>query len=214
MQGTRLQLLTVLKRSNGATVDELAQAVGLAPVSVRQQLLILQRDGYVASQEVRGAPGRPYFRYSVTLAGDDLFPKGYHRLLAALLDEVRALEPQALQGLEGDDKVRLLLRKAAHRQVAQRQQAPAGRSMEDRVVAVSSFLEEEGSFGEWERTEDGFRIIGYNCPYQRVAQGTTTLCSFHAHLVGEMLGATVVQEAAIAEGAGKCSFLIWPNGTS
>lgn len=214
MQGTRGQLLTVLKRKNGATVDELAQAVGLAPVSVRQQLLILQRDGYVIAQEVRGATGRPHHRYFVTPVGDDLFPQAYHSLLESLLKELPELKAAEIQGLDGDDKIRLVLRKVADRQVAQQMPVLAAKNLPDRVAAVSCFLQEAGTLSEWEETEDGFRIMGYNCPYQRVAQGTGQLCFFHTYLVGEMLQATVVKELTIVDGDGKCSFLIWPNGNS
>src|SRR5262245_24085541 len=66
MQRTRRQILNILKHRGKATVDELASEILLSSVTVRAHLAILDREGLVTFEEVRGAVGRPYYAYSLT----------------------------------------------------------------------------------------------------------------------------------------------------
>ncbi|MBI4299956.1 MAG: DeoR family transcriptional regulator, partial [Chloroflexi bacterium] len=46
MQSTRGHIVELLKRHGGATVDELSKVLGLASMTIRQHLAILERDSY------------------------------------------------------------------------------------------------------------------------------------------------------------------------
>src|SRR5512140_657216 len=88
VQRTRREILNILKRKGRATLDELAQGVGLVPVTVRAHLNVLERDDLVKYEEVRGKVGRPYYVYSLTEEADALFPKTYHTLANRVLDSL------------------------------------------------------------------------------------------------------------------------------
>ncbi len=56
-QSTRGKIVTALRRRRSASAVDLAGEFGLSANAVRQQLVALERDGYVAERSVRR--GRP-----------------------------------------------------------------------------------------------------------------------------------------------------------
>src|SRR5688500_12108027 len=91
MQATRQEILDYIRRHGEATVRSLAPVLNLTSTGIRQHLAVLERDGLVFVRETRGRIGRPALVYSLTPAGDALFPNRYDDLSNLLLDEVRAL---------------------------------------------------------------------------------------------------------------------------
>ncbi len=62
---------------------------GLSPNAVRQQLVVLERDGLVEEKSVRRGPTKPTLEFSLTSEADKLFPQQYDKMLAAVLREVK-----------------------------------------------------------------------------------------------------------------------------
>src|SRR4029078_12609114 len=73
-------------------IAQLAEMLQLTGEAVRQQLLQLQRDGWIEARvdraPERGRTGRPATTYTLTAAGDHLFPKEYDTLNVAMLDAI------------------------------------------------------------------------------------------------------------------------------
>ena len=97
---TRKSILETLKREGKAAIADLAGRLGMSGEAVRQQLLQLQREGWVEAirdEAHEKRSGRPAAHYRLTTAGDHLFPKNYDQLGIALLDAVAGhLGPDAL----------------------------------------------------------------------------------------------------------------------
>jgi DeoR family suf operon transcriptional repressor len=88
-RGTRGEILTALKMSQPLTAKELADKFGVTPNALRRHLKELENEGIVRYQrEIRGVGG-PVFAFSLTDAGEALFPRGYERALSEILDLVR-----------------------------------------------------------------------------------------------------------------------------
>ena len=89
---SRRAILLALKRQGPSTIAQLAYQLQLTGEAVRQQLLQLQREGWIESRvargDERGRTGRPATRYNLTEAGDHLFPKSYDLLNVAVIDAV------------------------------------------------------------------------------------------------------------------------------
>ncbi|MEK6575031.1 MAG: ArsR family transcriptional regulator, partial [Chloroflexota bacterium] len=66
MSATRDEVLNLLRRKGSASVNELAEATGVTPVSVRHHLSVLQAGGLIASVENHSGVGRPKLLYSLT----------------------------------------------------------------------------------------------------------------------------------------------------
>ena len=88
-QSTRGKIVTALRRRHAASAVDLAGEFGLSTNAVRQQLVTLERDGYVAERSVRRGPTKPTLEYSLTETADSLFPQQYDRMLGAVLREVK-----------------------------------------------------------------------------------------------------------------------------
>ena len=209
MQTTKSQILVHIKRQGGATVDQLARVIGLAAMTVRQHLTVLQRDGLVTSQEVRRSSGRPHFLYLLAEKGEEeFFPKRYDRLANLMLEEVAALNGEELLGLSPQEKKRLLLRKVVERVASEHGATMKGRDLPERVAEVTEILVQEGGFAEWRKSESGFEIIDYNCVYRKVAESHDEVCDWHVSLLAHLLGEEVRCEQNMHRGDGHCAFLV------
>ena len=85
IQSSKVRILAVLKRCGPRSVDDLAAALHLAPMTVRQHLTALERDEMVSVAEQRNGAGRPRHLYSLTDLGDSAFPRRYDRFASMLL---------------------------------------------------------------------------------------------------------------------------------
>jgi predicted ArsR family transcriptional regulator len=212
VQSTKTLILTSIKRSGGSTVDELAQALDLAPMTVRQHLASLQRDDLVLAEPVRRARGRPHYVYRLTQRGEDTFPKRYDRLAEALLQEVSRLEADEIENLAPDDKARLVLHRVADRLADAYVPKVRGRALEEQVAAVTEMLRADGGFAEWEKTESGYVISDYNCLFGHTPLQDGRRCEWHFYILSRMLGPSVRLEPA--EGCDRpmagCRYVIEP----
>ena len=96
-RGTRAEILTALKMSQPLTAKELADRFGVTPNTLRRHLKELENEGIVRYQrDIRGVGG-PVFAFSLTDAGEALFPRAYERALTEILDLVR--EQQGDEGV-------------------------------------------------------------------------------------------------------------------
>ena len=69
MKSTRDRILQTLLHQPRASINKLAEAVGINPISVRHHLTNLQMEGLVDAQEERHGVGRPRLVYVLTQEG-------------------------------------------------------------------------------------------------------------------------------------------------
>ena len=85
----RRQLLRILLRNKpGATVDELAHALGVTRTAVRQHLASSMHQGLVARGAERASGGRPGQLYVLTDAGREEFPRHYSWFAQLLIEAI------------------------------------------------------------------------------------------------------------------------------
>ncbi|MBI4302415.1 MAG: winged helix-turn-helix transcriptional regulator [Chloroflexi bacterium] len=200
MQATRKEILELLKKKSKATVKELSIALGLTPTGVRQHLVVLERDALVATTEVRGQVGRPYFVYALTEEAEDLFPKAYDLLADWLLDEIKAWD--------GTEKLALYLDRLAEHLAQPYLTQMDGKSLPQRVKAVASIFAERGDLADWEEKDGHYLFKRYACIYHRLAQHHRELCSLDLGLLHRLLGVPVVLESTLWDTNSFCAFLI------
>src|SRR4051812_22477453 len=98
MKSTRDRILQTLLRRPRSTINELAEAVGINPISVRHHLTNLQVEGLVTAEEERHGVGRPRLVYFLTEDGLEKFPTRYLRLTNRLLAQMKEKLPQPMIG--------------------------------------------------------------------------------------------------------------------
>jgi predicted ArsR family transcriptional regulator len=210
MQTSKQQLIALLKRTGSVTVEEAAGALSVASMTARQHLVGLERDGLVQSEKVRRSTGRPHYLYSLTPKGEEMFPQRYDLFTSLLLDEIGRLEAGDLEGLAEDAKRELLIMRTTDRLAEKYSYNIEGRSLEQRVSAVTDVLHLIGGFAEWCRTDDGFEIRDYNCVFARLLPVETSGCTCHERLLGQLLKWPARHEVVHSGRAAMCHYIISP----
>ncbi len=153
MQVTRQRILEILKERGQATIDELGDALGLTPVTIRHHLDILRGEGLVEVPEVRRrtTPGRPQYVYILTETASDFFPKNYSNFANLMIEEIRErYEPAELDHI---------LRGMAKRMTSDMPKSLDGQTFEERLTGVVSLLNDKGYVAKWEKTNDGYYLL-------------------------------------------------------
>ncbi len=197
---TRDVILHAIKQSPQSKVEELAEAADVSPVTVRHHLNALQADGAIEATSIRRKVGRPYYVYSLSERGHELFPKRYVRLTSRLLDEMKDRLPQEMLDEIFGGVVDNVLQE--HRGEFEHL------SLEGRFDYLVQLLSDEGFLSTWERTADGYRLVEYSCPYLSISSAHSEVCSFDRQLMSGVLQMHVHQTSCMLNGASCCEFTV------
>jgi len=195
LHSTKTQILALLKRTDGAAVDELASSLGLAAMTVRQHLTALERDSLVRSQEVRRPMGRPHFRYSLTQLGHSQVAQGFDRLLALLIEAAGRLRPADLDGSPEAPR-RQLFALAAESLAARHRTELEGLDGAGRAERLVEILRLHGGFAEWHDLGDGrVELRDFSCVYRNTVGGCEP-CAWHETFLAGIMGEAARIETA------------------
>lgn len=195
---TRETILDAIKQANEATVDDLAEAADVSPVTVRHHLNSLQAEGLLEIRSIRRKVGRPYYVYSLSTKGHELFPQRYVRLSSLLLDELKARFPA--------ETVTELFNSVVERIVAEHQDRFQGLAFEERLDYLVKVLAQEGFLASWEQTDVGYQLTEYSCPYFSIGQQHSEVCSFDKQLMMTVLNTPIIQHSCMLDGDTSCQF--------
>lgn len=199
-QTTREVILHAIKESPQIAIDALAEAADVSPVTVRHHLNGLQADGLIEAETVRRKVGRPYYVYSLSERGQEMFPKRYVRLTSRLLAEMKDRLPDEVIGEVFQGVVNSVLDE--HR--GEFEHLP----LEDRLDYLVSLLNEEGFLSRWQKSDDGYELIEYSCPYISMGSSHTEICRFDKLLMLGVLDMPVLQNSCMLNGAACCQFSV------
>ena len=202
MSSTRDNVLRTLLTRQRCTINELAEAVGINPISVRHHVTKLEAEGFVTSEEERHGVGRPRRVYFLTETGMEQFPTRYLRLTVRLLEQLKETLPEPM--------VDKLFAQVANDLVADYTSdlELEGVPMEERLNIVQDLLKGEGFTMEWERQEDGYHIREVNCPYYHVGQNHPEVCAVDQTLISNMLDVPVEKVKCILDGDTYCTYIV------
>jgi predicted ArsR family transcriptional regulator len=207
MENTRQTILEILRRRQHATVEELTQELGLAAATVRRHLDILMRDNYVAVTQKRRDIGRPHYVFTLTDAGDDLFPRGYVRLTNRIIEELVSLDRDDTKGKTGVALAEVLFEKMADRVAETYAGRITGKTLPDRLDETTKLLAGEGMFFEWRKADDGYQLLGQGCPCPRIADIHSEVCIHDQRLLQRLLRADV-EPISVNPEKSVCAYLV------
>ncbi|MEW6718035.1 MAG: ArsR family transcriptional regulator [Chloroflexota bacterium] len=199
---TRERVLETLLKRQSCSINELAEVIGINPISVRHHLIKLEADGLVTSDIERHGVGRPRRQYFLTDAGIERFPTGYLRLTVRLLEQIKeTLPPETIHNLFTN-----MAKQVAKDYTAEIKHE--GTALEDRLVLLQDLLTEEGFNIYWERVGDEYHIRGFNCPYYRVGKHHPEVCSVDHALINAVLATQVRKSRCILSGDDYCMYIV------
>jgi DeoR family suf operon transcriptional repressor len=200
MKSTRDRILQTLLRHPRSTINELAEAVSINPISVRHHLTNLQVEGLVTAEEERHGVGRPRLVYFLTEDGLEKFPTRYVRLTTRLLSQIKEKFPRPMIGE--------IFKEVAINLAAEHEEQLKGLSMEERLDALGDLLAEEGFVVEWERKDQEYHIHEITCPYLQVGQTHPEVCVVDQTLISKMLATPAEKIQCILSGAPHCTYVV------
>jgi len=200
MKSTRERILQTLLKQPRTTINTLADAVGINPISVRHHLTNLQIEGLVTAEEERHGVGRPRLVYLLTEHGMERFPTRYLRLTSRLLDQLKSTLPAPM--------VRELFLQMATDMAQDYSEQMKGLTMEERLDLAKTLLAEEGFNVEWEKSNEQYYIHEITCPYLQIGQSHPEVCTVDQTLISKMLAVSAEKVQCILNGDAKCTYII------
>jgi len=210
MQETRKRILQTLLSKRRCTINELADAVGITPISVRHHINKLEAAGLVASEEERHGVGRPRRLYYLTETGLEQFPSQYVRLTSQLLRQLKATLPAPMVSKLFAEMARNMAKDFVEEVESQHM------SMEERLKFVTSLLNSEGFIVTWEQADDHYIVQESVCPYYHVGQSHPEVCVLDRTFIATLLDVPpekIRHEHCIFNGDKQCRFII-PKATA
>jgi predicted ArsR family transcriptional regulator len=187
-------------------VNELAEAVGINPISVRHHLTNLQVEGLVAAEEQRHGVGRPRLVYALTADGLEKFPTRYLRLTTRLLTQMKESMPGPL--------VSRLFTQVADDLANEYAGDMQGLSLEQRLDRVKSLLADEGFTVEWEKKGGQYQIHEISCPYFQIGVNHPEVCAVDQELISRMLALPAEKIECVLNGSAHCIYVVPASPTT
>ena len=206
MKSTRERILQALLRQPRRTINELAEAVGINPISVRHHLTNLQVEGLVGAEEERHGVGRPRLVYALTADGLEKFPTRYLRLTTRLLTQMKESMPGPL--------VSKLFTQVADDLASEYAEEMQGLNVEQRLDKVKSLLADEGFTVEWERRGDQYQIHEISCPYFQIGVNHPEVCAVDQELISKMLALPAQKIQCVLNGSAHCIYVVPASQTT
>lgn len=200
MNATRDKILQTLLKKPKSTINDLAEAVGINPISVRHHLNNLQMEGLVESQEERHGVGRPRLVYLLTNEGRERFPTRYLQLTTRLIAQMKESMPGSV--------VSKLFGKIAENLVSEYANDIKGLSMEERLDFVKEMLGQEGFTVEWEKKGKQYEIHEISCPYYQIGVAHPEVCTVDQTLISKMLAVPANKVQCILNGGTHCTYVV------
>ena len=188
----------LLKREHRLTAKDMAGRLGISLNAVRHHLKELAADGLVVHEREHRGVGAPVFAYSLSPAGEALFPRRYEEALNALLDQV-----VVVQGHEA--AVRLL--EAYFDGLARRvRHELTGTSSGERLEVLGRVLSEAGYMAEVSLDAEDATLREHNCAIPSVAERFPEICAAEARFLADVLGAEVTRRGHMLSGCSACEY--------
>jgi len=200
MKSTKDRILETLLRKPKLTINDLAEAVEINPISVRHHLSNLEKEGLISAEEERHGVGRPRLVYSLTEDGMERFPTKYLRLTTRLLAQMKESMPGPV--------VAQLFNQVAEDLADQYAAEIKGLNMEERLDFVKELLAQEGFTVEWERKDEQYEIHEISCPYYQIGIAHPEVCAMDQTLISKMLAVPANKVQCILSGGAHCTYVV------
>ncbi len=204
IKSTRDRVLYTLLKQHRCTINDLAEAVNINPISVRHHIAKLEADSFVDSEEERHGVGRPRRVYFLTEEGRERFPTRYMRLTIRLLQQIKEHLPAAMVSELFSDMAEDLTDEYATSVELQ------DLTIEERLEFVKNLLTNEGFNIEWELKDDLYHIRGISCPYFHVGQDHPEVCRVDQTIISIVLDVPVEKIKCVLDGDSHCTYIV-PN---
>lgn len=203
---TRERVLKNLLLNQRCTVNDLAEAVDINPISVRHHVNKLEAEGLITSEEERHGVGRPRLVYTLTEKGMEQFPSRYLTLTLRILNQLKdSLSQKAVQDIFQDVAQEMAEDLTEDLDV---DQLP----MEERLSLLKEVMASEGFTVDLKEEDDAYHVIEASCPYHHVGETHPEVCAVDQELISRFVTVPPKRIKCILDGDTQCTYAI-PKAT-
>lgn len=199
-KNTRERVMQTLLARERCTINELAEAVDINPISVRHHIARLEAEGLVSNDEERHGVGRPRRMYFLTEKGREHFPTRYIRLTLRLLEQLKEAVPPAV--------IASMFQQMAVDMASDARSEAEGLTVAQRLDLVKTLLNNEGFRVDVQRQDESYLIRESNCPYYHVGQTHPEVCSVDQTLISTILEVPAQKIQCMLHGDAHCTYII------
>jgi predicted ArsR family transcriptional regulator len=194
----RLEIVNVLKRSRGLSINELVERMRMSYMGIKQHCLTLQGDGYLDTCRRPRKMGRPEMVYRLTRRAHDLFQADSNRFTLKLLDSV--------QQIYGPNAAEKLLYNLFENKFASLKDKVKGETVADRAKSLAKIRDTEGHMSQFVTDEGGSQILECHTPLQNVLDNYPIIGRLEQKMFERLLGTRVRREETRSSGLYECAF--------
>lgn len=201
-QNTRLRLINLLKRTRGLGVQEIADALQMSYMGVKEVCQDLEQRGLLESRrepKPAGTTGRPRLVYRLTGRTQEMFPVVSNALTLDLLEAA-----MKLYGAAAAEKLLLMVWQQKTTHLAGQMK---GDSLRERAITLARLRDTEGHMSVLEEGVN-LKILEYHCPFADLLQSYPLIRKLDTDLVQRLLGVPVRREENLFDGVMRVEFCI------
>ena len=196
----RLEIINKLKRTQGLSVGELAEQLGMSYMGVKQHCVDLESEGYLDTWRRAKGIGRPEMVYRLTERTHGLFPSASNGTTISLLENAKAL-----YGPAAPEK---LLFSLFQKKAEAYQAKVKADTIPERAAKLTRLRDTEGHMAEIEQDAAYIRIIEHHSPIHDLLKAFPIVARLETELFTRVLGTSVQREEAHASGLYRCVFTL------
>lgn len=208
----KYMILREIKRSQGLSVSELCERIGLSYMGVKQHCVAMEKEGYLDTWRRPKGMGRPEKAYRLTSHAQDFFPTEYSSFTCDILESV-----QQVYGPTAADKILFNIYKNEGSKLLLQIK---GSTLEERAREFAALREEHGYMSEYYFDPDTreHKIVDYNSPILVCIDRFSIIRDLERQMFERVLGVKVNRNEERVSGLYKCIFKlgdsVQPMGSS
>ncbi len=194
-------VLDLLKRSTGLSVNEIAKALKLSYMGVKQYCTELEKKGLVDTWRRPTTMGRPEKSYRLTAKAASFYPEVGNEMTLDLLKSIAQL-----YGETAPDK---LLFNYFNKKAEGYLKKLKGATITEKAVSFVKLRDAEGCCAQIEYDEaNGYRVVEYHSPLKEIADQFPNVSRMEEMMFSKVLGLPVTRSEDRVSGLMKISFRI------
>ena len=203
---SQAEILEALKKSEGMPVSDLARAIGMSYMGVKQHCVTLEKKGYLECWRVPRSEvgvGRPEKLYRLTEKADPLFAQAGVDLT---LEFMQAVSEQF--GETAPEK--LLFRFYQKRREDWQKRVSVGRSLVERCTRYVDIWEKHGASARaHHESGEGLRIEEFHNPLGPIFEAYPSARRFEVHMMEQLLATKVtIEERKVSKSGERVLYLL------
>jgi predicted ArsR family transcriptional regulator len=196
----KLSILREIKKSQGLSVTELCQRVGLSYMGIKQHCIGLEREGYLDTWRRPKGMGRPEKAYRLTDGAKEFFPSRYPQFSLQILESVKDI-----YGSLGPEKILHNIYKAETQRYETKLEKLDG---ESRFRGLTQLREEDGYMAEYsfDNSNRIHRITEFNSAIQDCLDAFPMIRDYERQMFEKILRTKIRRDEERISGLYRCTY--------